>query len=149
MSRIDKTFCSSTWENLYANPALQALSSSTLDHCPLLLTSFISPQTTPRFRFESFWVNILGFHNVVSEAWNKPATLYLNHMLPLHIKLGRAAKALKAWSKKLMPHAKLSMAIHQQERAQEKRSLSDREQNLINCLKQRLLGMAVVEKSRA
>jgi hypothetical protein len=63
-------------------------------------------------------------------------------MLSLHIKLCRVAKVLKAWSKNLMPHAKLSMAIcreviHQLERAQEKRSLSDKEQNLINNLKQR------------
>jgi hypothetical protein len=41
------------------------------------------------------------------------------------------------------------MLIHQLEVAQEGRSLSVREQNLVSTLKLRLLGLAAVEKSRA
>jgi hypothetical protein len=46
LTKIDKAFCTPTWEQIYDNPALQALSSSSSDHCPLLLT----PLTTPRTR---------------------------------------------------------------------------------------------------
>jgi endonuclease/exonuclease/phosphatase family metal-dependent hydrolase len=43
MSKIDRVFCTTPWENLYDKPALQALSSSTSDHCPLLLAPFSAP----------------------------------------------------------------------------------------------------------
>jgi hypothetical protein len=68
LTRIDKMFCTPGWENLYDKPTLQALSSSTPDHCPLLVSYFSPPRSRPKFRFESFWVNMLNFKDVVSEA---------------------------------------------------------------------------------
>jgi exonuclease III len=60
MSRIDRGFCTTTWEEWHPNPILHAYSSSS-DHCPLLLTPLVTPQITPRFRFESFWVDMPDF----------------------------------------------------------------------------------------
>jgi hypothetical protein len=37
LTRIDIAFCSIPWECMYNNPILQALSSSTSNHCPILL----------------------------------------------------------------------------------------------------------------
>jgi hypothetical protein len=146
--------CTIEWENLYDKHALQALSSSTLDRCPILVSSFPPPRSRPKFRFESFWVNMQDFKDVVSEAWNRDTPNHLNHMLTLHVKLGRTAKALKSWSESLVSHARVAMAICrdvilQLEVAQESRSLSAGELDLVKVLKLRILGLTAMEKSRA
>jgi hypothetical protein len=114
----------------------------------------VTPRTTPRFRFESFWIHRLGFLKVVHEAWDRETPQALNHLLALHIKLNRTTKALRAWAKALLSHCRLIMAIckeiiGQLEKAQDYRGLAHHESQLIRTLKRRLLGLAVVEKSRA
>jgi hypothetical protein len=154
LTRIDRAFCTLDWEELYANPILQALSSSHPDHCPLLLLPLVAPAITPRFRFESHWVHMLGFFECVTEAWTRDVPINQNAFGVLHIKLSRTAKALKIWSKSLIPHVKLALAIcreviNQLEKAQEDRNLTSAEISLIRHLKKRILGLAVIQKSRA
>jgi exonuclease III len=71
MTRIDRAFCSPSWETSYSSPILQAHSSSSSDHSPLLLLPLVIPKSQPKFRFEAHWPQILGFNAAVSEAWNK------------------------------------------------------------------------------
>jgi hypothetical protein len=128
MSRIDKALCSSYWENIFDNPILQALSSSTSDHCPLLLTPHSAPPFQPKFRFHAFWVDMSGFKEAVLHSWNKDTPSNLNHMMTLHVKLGKVAKELRARSRRLVPHLKLTMALYREvilqlESAQEYRIL--------------------------
>jgi hypothetical protein len=154
MSRIDHAFASVRWERWYPKPLLQTLSSSTSDHCPLMISPLCPPYVRPRFRFESFWTAMPGFQEVVAEAWHRGIPATINPLTSLHIKLSRTSKALKTWSKTLLPQSKIAMAvcrevIHQLEIAQESRSLSPREHQLINFLKNRLLGLAAIEKCRA
>jgi hypothetical protein len=52
-----------------------------------------------------------GFVNCVQETWNKEAPANQNPLGVLHIKLSRNVKALKKWSKSLVPQGKLTMAI--------------------------------------
>jgi hypothetical protein len=78
----------------------------------------------------------------------------LNPLTTLHTKLSRTAKALRSWSKSLIPHTKLTMAIyreviHQLEAASEMRLLTQQECDVIYVLKNRLMGLAVIEKCRA
>jgi hypothetical protein len=40
-------------------------------------------------------VDISGFLQTVEDAWTRETTQTLNHLLSLHIKLSRTAKALK------------------------------------------------------
>jgi endonuclease/exonuclease/phosphatase family metal-dependent hydrolase len=54
MTRIDRAFATTEWEEAYIQPIAQSLSSSVSDHCPLLITSFSSPRVQPIFRFETF-----------------------------------------------------------------------------------------------
>jgi hypothetical protein len=154
MSRIDKAFCSSSWESIFDKPILQALSSSTSNHCPLLIIPHSAPPFWPKFRFEEFWAAILDFKDTVLQSWSKDTPTILNHMMTLHVKLGRVAKDLRAWSRGLIPHLKLSMAvcrevILQLETAQEQRNLLPSEIDFIQKFKTRLLGLAAVEKNRA
>jgi hypothetical protein len=95
-----------------------------------------------------------NFKEVVMEAWNRDTPPHLNHMLSLHIKLGRVANALTFYSKSLVSHSKLAMiickdVILQLEVAQERRPLSLGEIELVSKLKLRILGLAAVERSRA
>jgi hypothetical protein len=113
MSRIDKDFYNSAWESLYDKPALQALSSSTSEHCPLLLAPFIAPPPPSQNKIQ---VQILlgpypkiqrcGARILEQRNPSEP-----NHMLNLHVKLSRVAKDLRVRFKKLIPHARLAMAI--------------------------------------
>lgn len=75
-------------------------------------------------------------------------------MLTLHIKLSRTGKALRKWAKSLIPQGKLASAIcreviMQLDKAQEDRILTNEEKGLRKTLKQRILGLAAIEKSRA
>jgi exonuclease III len=154
MTRIDRAFAIAEWEESYVHPTAQSLSSSVSDHCPLLITSLAPTRPQPKFRFESLWTDMDGYQECVKEAWTKPVPANKNPFATLHIKLSRAAKALKSWSKNLMSHNKIVMAICREvidnlEKAQESRQLTETERNLIKVLKVRLLGMAAIEKSRA
>jgi hypothetical protein len=100
LSRIDRAFCSLAWERLYEKTILQALSSSTSDNSPIVISPLVTPRFSPKFKFESFWVHLLGFYEVVQEAWNRDSPHNLNHLITLHVKLGRVAKALRRWSKR-------------------------------------------------
>jgi hypothetical protein len=70
-----------------------------------------TPAAKPKFRVESFWPNMSGFHNYVSDAWNEQIQNNLNPLKALHVKLSRTAKALRNWSKHLLPQDKLALAV--------------------------------------
>jgi hypothetical protein len=91
------------------------------------------------------------FFDTVLHTWAKEVPNNQNPMGVLHIKLSRTAKALKKWSKALIPHNKLTMwvykeVIYQLEKVQEIRILTTPEHNLIKLLKARILGLAVIQR---
>lgn len=95
-----------------------------------------------------------GYLDCVKEAWQSPTPVNQNSMMTLHIKLMRTGKALKKWTKTLIPQGKLTMeicceVILRLELAQEQRQLIQQETQLIKKLKSKLLGLAAIEKSRA
>jgi hypothetical protein len=95
-----------------------------------------------------------GFFECVSDAWTKAMLENQNPFGMLHIKLSRTAKALKKWSKTLIPHVKLALSIcreviHQLEKTQKDRNLIPVEIFLIRHLKRRILGLVAIQKSRA
>lgn len=154
ITHIDRAFCTPYWEQQFPHPTLFPLPSSTSDHCPLILSPLNMPKLPPKFRFEFYWPSMPGFKDYVQHAWDQPVPNNLNPMMRLHTKLSRMAKALIAWSRRLIPHGKLAMAtarkvIRQLETAMEFRQLTLAETRLIKQLKKRLLGLAAVEKSRA
>lgn len=103
MTRIDRVFCTTAWEELYSDPTLHPLSSYTSDHCPLLLLPLEHVSTPPIFRFEAHWPVMLGFHDCVSKAWNQAIHGRKSPMMELNIKLSRTSKALRTWSRTLIP----------------------------------------------
>jgi hypothetical protein len=53
LTRIDRAFCTPLRENGHSQPIVQVLSSSTLDHCPILLMPLSTPPSKPKFRFKT------------------------------------------------------------------------------------------------
>jgi hypothetical protein len=154
MSRIDHAFCSVMWERWYAKPFLEAMSSSTSDHCLLLLSPLCPPNVKPCFKFEAFWTLMPRFKEVISETWQRHIPTDINPLTSLHIKLSRTTKALKTQSKSMPSQTKIAMivcreVIHQMEIAQESRQLHQGEHQMLKLLRQRLLGLAAIKKSRA
>jgi hypothetical protein len=111
LTRIDRAFCTHAWEDFYAQPHIQPLSSSTSNHRPLLITPLSLPKFSPKFKFESYWASMSRFFDKVKEAWTSETPNHCNHLATLHIKLSRTAKALKAWSKQLIPQGKVTMTV--------------------------------------
>jgi hypothetical protein len=73
------------------NVHLQALSSRSSDHSPLMLVGTEAVRNFRGFRFESFWPN---FSDVVAEVWNRQLSV-ANPFLRLHTKLHRTSRALR------------------------------------------------------
>ena len=150
--RLDRFFCNVSWEALFRGCSVHALSSSSSDHCPLLLADIQTPPRRARFRFESFWPRHPGFHNVVLTAWSQPLNCR-NPLDRLRIKLNRTARALKSWSKSLFSDARFQLHLAEQivllfDVAQESRVLSPAEHEFRKALKIRILGLAAVERAR-
>lgn len=111
LTRIDRIFSTMAWEEIYVDPMIHVHSSSISDHTPLqLLPQAPAPKFT-RFRFESFWTQMTGYQECVSQQWNRPIGQAHNSLLNLHIKLNRTAAGLRRWSKSIIPQGKLAMAI--------------------------------------
>ena len=89
---------------------------------------------------------------VVVEAWSKPVTT-VDVVLTLHIKLSRAAQAMRRWHKEESKKAR-AMSLHANDLifrldlAQEQRGLSAEEVEFRRFLKAKLLGLAVVERAK-
>ena len=127
MSRIDRFLATLEWHDLYPTADLQALCTLTSDHCPLIMQGYSSYDFYKGFRFESFWINIEGFKEVIQQAWT-PRVNSTDNILRLHVKMIRTAKALKIWRQKRVGNIKVQMAIIQivltlLEKAQESRSV--------------------------
>jgi hypothetical protein len=127
MSRIDRLMATTEWHALYPLANLEAICTMTSDHCPLLMQGHSSCNFYRGFRFESFWVHIDGFKEVVQQAW-MPTVISSDAIPRLHVKMVRTARAIKAWRRRTVGNIKVQLAIIQivltmLEKAQENRGL--------------------------
>jgi hypothetical protein len=95
MSRIDRLMATTEWHDLYLSANLQAICTMTLDHYLLLMQGHSSCNFYKGFCFESYWVHIDRFKEVVQQAWT-PTVNSSSAILRLHVKMVRTARALKA-----------------------------------------------------
>jgi hypothetical protein len=153
LTRIDRFFYTMESKLLFPSYYLHSLPSLMSDHTLLLLQGELMMTHSPSFCFGIFWVKMEGFKEAVQIAWLKPLRSSFTPMKRLHIKLARAAKAIKLWRKTKVGDTRLHLAISKElilrfETAQEERVLTQEELDLLNALKARALGLAVIEKSR-
>jgi hypothetical protein len=109
-TRIDRVFGSLEWHLLFPNIDLHALSTLASDHAPLLLTGNAARQNYSGFHFESFWVNMPAFYDIVKAAWAQPVNTQ-DPILRMHVKLLRTAKALKLWRRQTLGNLPLRLEI--------------------------------------
>jgi hypothetical protein len=150
---LDRVFCNKDWDLMYSGFSLHAFSSSLSDHCPLMLCQQNKPMVRDTFRFENFWPRLPGFREIVQQAWHHQYGVGISALNILYLKLQRIAKALKNWSKKLFGNARMELhmaneVIQRLDAAQDNRQLSSDEFILQKDLKNRVLGLAAVERSR-
>jgi exonuclease III len=148
-TRIDRIMVSKEWELVYPQFQLTPASSNVSDHCPLLLSK-MERKVYSGFRFEAHWLSHDSFLSVVQSAWEKPIRSQ-NAIRILHTKLCRTAKALKKWSKEQTRWAKLLSAIADDvifnlDVVQEDRPLTSDERDLRSLLKNKLLGIAAIDR---
>jgi hypothetical protein len=111
MTHIDRVFCTPAWEDLYPNPILQPLLSSTSYHCPILVVPLITPYIKPKFHFESYWAQMPSFRESVQEAWSKVTPPNQNPLVVLHIKLSKMVIAQEKWSRTLISQGKMALTV--------------------------------------
>jgi hypothetical protein len=152
LCKLDAFYCNSEWDLCFDSHVLNALSSSLSNHCPLLLADDRGPRKPRTFKFENFWLWVLGFKDVVAKAWNA-STVHVEPCQLLFHKLRLTGKALSSWSRgifsnsKVLLHAALLVILHL-DMAQERRLLSFNEVHLRACLKGKVIALAVVEWAR-
>jgi hypothetical protein len=137
MTRIDRFFCTSDWDVSFPSAILQALPSSISDHAPLLLLGAADIPKYSTFRFESFWLRMEGFQEIVQGAWAGEVHS-ADPIRRFHVKLERTAKALKRWHRKFFGSLRLQLAIAREvigrlDIAQESRVLSPAERQAWRC----------------
>jgi hypothetical protein len=111
-TKIDHIFVTKDWGLMYTNGHLQAGATSISDHCPMVLTCNPFHIRYRGFRFESFWLQMPEFRDLVAESWAKLVST-ANKARTLHIKLARLAKILKHWHKQNMVDNKESTAAQE------------------------------------
>lgn len=104
------------------------------------------------FRFESHWLLQDDFLAVVQAAWLKPVKSN-DAIKVLHIKLSRTAKALKNWNRGKISRAKFVSQVADEvifnlDVAEESRALSAEERELRSMLKNKLLGVAAIDRMK-
>lgn len=149
---IDKFFANTEWEALFPSYMLTAASSSCSDHCPLVLASMTAPPTRARFRFGGFWPRFPHFRETVQRAWQRPVNQTCA-FARIKTKMERVAKDLKLWSKTIFSDAKVQFHMANElilrfDIAMETRQLTPQEFSFRKLLKQRVLGLAAVERAR-
>lgn len=153
LERIDRAFVSLEWEDKFPNADLRPLSSDASDHIPLLLHTTIQPSAHRRFHFEAFWPRLPGYLETIAAAWQM-APRDADRMCILDFKLHSTARALQSWSQRFVGSVRLQLAIAREvilrlETAQERRPLSQQEQQLRRELKMKILGLSSLERTIA
>ncbi|KAH7855457.1 hypothetical protein Vadar_025073 [Vaccinium darrowii] len=92
MERIDMVFPNTKWRELHDKAMVFVEPAIGSDHNPLLLnTKFPLNKVGKPFRFESYWVTVDGYKEVIVESWNhqQEATLMFSVCKKLKMVFGR------------------------------------------------------------
>jgi hypothetical protein len=153
MTRIDRVFSALAREEIFRTAHLYTGASTISNHCPLIIQGETEKPKFKVFKFESYWLAMLGFWEVVSQTWGKPLHA-TDPVRRLHIKLSRTAKALKKWEKSCIGNTKMQLTITKEviwllDQAQERRAVSNEELDFRTRLKEIYLGLVTVQKIKA
>jgi exonuclease III len=109
-TKIDRAFASVDWDLMFESSIMHPLSSACSDHTPLFLLGNEKRSKSSNFIFESYWLEVPGFLEVVQHSWQKPI-LSSNRLAIFRLKLRRLARDLKRWSRCNVGDIKLQLAV--------------------------------------
>ena len=73
LAALDKVFVSTDWEQHFPLVSVQALPRLVSDHTPLIIDTGNCAIIPPKlFRFEKWWLDQPGFHDLVQAVWSAP-----------------------------------------------------------------------------
>ncbi|KAK1308285.1 hypothetical protein QJS10_CPA09g00724 [Acorus calamus] len=98
MARLDRVLICPQWEDKFPGCDLIGLPRITSDHVPLLLSTRSAPPCKRVFRFESWWLECVGFEDMVRESWNTNVER-LRGARRVAFKLRRLKQCLKYWGR--------------------------------------------------
>jgi hypothetical protein len=103
---LDRFICSMQWDSLYAKCVVKDLASYGSDHCPLVLhTNMQTLHTGTIFRFDSLWLDIPDFQELVIKWW-KEFKLSGDIAKEWHEKMKYMRRKMKGWSKNFLADKK-------------------------------------------
>lgn len=69
LERLDWVFSSASWTLSFPNTTVVPLTWNISDHVPCVVKIDTKIPMSPIFRFESFWVQVEGFFDIVAQIW--------------------------------------------------------------------------------
>lgn len=152
--RLDRVFCTMTWDAAFPNNLLQSTAAGISDHYPLVLNLSANKWGKCRFHFESFWPKLPRFEEMVMQAWNiadsgSSPTYPVDRLAS---KLVTTSRALQSWRSKTVGQVGTQIEqardiLHRLDVAQVRRTLSPEECWLRRSLKQHLLALASLHRT--
>jgi hypothetical protein len=146
LERIDRAFISSEWEAMFPSHDMQALTSGSSDHTPVLLRTENVFHAKKHFLFRSFWPKFPGFLQAVSAAWHCPLR-DADPFRRLDCLLCNTTCVLRSWSGRFIGNIRMQLELAKEvvlrlEIARDRCVLSGLEESLRQELKLKSLGLA-------
>jgi hypothetical protein len=153
LERIDMTFISKEWDELFPDNDLHLLPSICSDHAPLLLRLDSDFTYRKRFHFWSFWSRLPGFLEVVEWAWRCPLR-DANPCRRMDWLLRNTSRVLNSWSNRFIGSVRIQLevakeVIHSLEIVWDRQSLAQHEEALRHQLKLKSLGLSSLQRTMA
>lgn len=72
LEQLDWFFTSANWITEFPNTMIFPLAETASDHVPCVVSIATSIPKAKVFRFENYWVDLLGFHECAQKSWSAP-----------------------------------------------------------------------------
>lgn len=74
MARLDRFLFSTDWSLQFPNTKQRSLPNTSSDHCPILIEALSTFLKSKIFRFETFWLELRGFKEMITQRWQSLPT---------------------------------------------------------------------------
>ncbi|GKC66704.1 RNA-directed DNA polymerase, eukaryota, reverse transcriptase zinc-binding domain protein [Tanacetum coccineum] len=97
MSKLDRFLVSEYFLDIFPNAIGVVLEKGKPDHRPIFLKESVVDYGPTPFRFFHSWLDMDGFHDLVSDAWNNDGIIETNGMISFKKKLQHIKHVIREW----------------------------------------------------
>lgn len=149
MAKLDRFLLSNEWNAKFPNTKQKTLPNTSSDHCPVMIEAFTDFRKTKTFRFETFWLHMPEFKDMVKEEWQRHPTA--STPAQMHTKLQQLQSTITTWEKSKVGNIRAQTKVCRQfiawiEEVQEIRQPTNLEKNVKATIKLRFTQLAVLEE---